>query len=174
MAQASKTGPKIAYAMTSMHVSIKWGGFPDWVWANFENAYTPGRCDQTGCTDYFGAAKPKVPANPKTWGQYGPCPKTPAATSLMAGVARVFANYCLTGTQVKFATPAGPTLLGSPIIEPLNANVALSASSCISCHAGASFNAAGPNFNVGKPIGPHAPPAGYRAYDFMWGVLLAQ
>jgi hypothetical protein len=175
-AQASKNGPKTAYAMTSIHISIKAAGFPDWVWADFENAYTPGRCDQTGCIDNFGAKVAKVAANTTPWGQYSPCTPTTAATKLMAGakVAAIFGNYCLTGTQVKFGTATKPTLLGSPIIEPLNANVPLAASSCISCHAGASFNAAGPNFNVGQPVGPHAAPAGYRTYDFMWGVLNAK
>lgn len=171
-ASATKGGPATSYAMTSMHVSVKTTAFPNWIWANFENAYTPGRCDQTGCSDDFGATTPKVAANATAWGQYGACAKTAAVTQLMsaAKVAPVFANYCLTGSQTTFGTKANPTLLGSPIIEPLNANVALAASSCISCHAGASFNAAGPNFNIGG-VGPNAPPTGYIGYDLMWGLL---
>ena len=177
-ASASVTpgGPQVAYAMTSMHVSVKSAAFPDWIWANFENAYTPGRCDQTGCADSFGAQVPQVAANATAWGQYGACAKSAAVTQLMsaAGLAPVFANYCLTGTQTTFGTATNPTLLGSPIIEPLNANVALDVSSCISCHGGASFNAAGtPNFNIGG-VGPQSPPSGYVAYDFMWGLLGAQ
>lgn len=170
------SGPATTYAMTSMHISVKTPGFPDWIWADFENAYTPGRCDQTGCNDSFGAATPSVPANAKAWGQYGACPKSSAATALLsqANVAPIFNNYCLTGSQSTFGTSTNPILLGSPIIEPLNANVPMAKSSCISCHAGASFNASGGPANVGEPIGPHGPPPGYTGYDFMWGLLFAQ
>lgn len=169
------TGPATAYAMTSMHLSVKTPGFPDWIWADFENAYTPGRCDLTGCSDSFGAVTPTVPTNAKPWGQYGACPKSAAVTAMMqqANVAGVFANYCLSGSQSTFGTAANPTLLGSSVVETLNANVPLAQSSCISCHAGASFNASGPG-NVGTPVGPNAPAKGYTAYDFMWGLLFAQ
>lgn len=172
---ATKGGPSVAYAMTSMHLSVKTAAFPEWIWANFENAYTPGRCDQTGCSDSFGATNPKVAAG-KPWSQYGVCNKPTALLNMMtsAKVAAVFGNYCLTGTQTTYGTASQPTLLGSPIIEPLNANVPMNASSCISCHAGASFNAKGqPNFNIGG-VGPQKPPAGYTGYDFMWGLLAAQ
>ena len=91
-----------------------------------------------------------------------------------AGTKRQVLFASATGTQTTFGTAANPTLLGSPIIEPLNANVALSVSSCISCHGGASFNATGvPNFKIGG-VGPQSPPTGYVAYDFMWGLLAAQ
>lgn len=168
-------GPATTYAMTSMHISVKTPGFPNWIWADFENAYTPGRCDQTGCNDSFGAVTATVPANAKAWGQYGACPKTQMVSTLMtrAKVAPVFANYCLTGSQSQFGTATNPTLLGSPIIEPLNADVPLAQSSCISCHAGASFNASGPA-QVGQPVGPNAPQPGYTGYDLMWGLLFAQ
>jgi hypothetical protein len=173
------TAPSVLMAMTSMHVSIKAPGYPNWVWANFENAYTPGRCDLTGCVDNFGAASPVVAPNPSNWGQYGACAKTPAATAMLrkAKVAAVFNNYCLTGTQVGYGTTANPTLLGSTIIEPLNANVPMARSSCISCHTAAAFNGQGvPPFSVlqTNPIGPINTPAGYKSYDFMWGVIAAQ
>lgn len=168
------SGPATAYAMTSLHLSVKTPGFPDWIWADFENAYTPGRCDLTGCHDSFGAAKKVVPANAKAWGQYGACPKTGAVTQMMnqANVAAVFANYCLSGSQSTFGTSAKPTLLGSAVVETLNANVPLAQSSCISCHAGASFNASSVA-PVGAPVGPNAPAKGYTGYDFMWGLLFA-
>jgi hypothetical protein len=172
---STSTGvPVTLYAMTSMHISVKSPGFPDWVWANFENAYTPGRCDQTGCTDNFGAAISSVPAKVAAWTQYGACPKTAQVSRMMinAAVSPVFANYCLTGSQTGFGTKAVPTLLGSPIIEAVNADVTLAQSSCISCHARASFNATSvtpPN----STLGPTAPPPGYVAYDFMWGLLAA-
>lgn len=168
-------GASTAMAMTSMHVSIKTAQFPNWVWANFENAYTPGRCDETGCHDAFGAQQPVVPASAKAWGQYGACPKTNAAQSVLsaAKAPAVFANYCLTGTQTDFGTKANPTRLGSPIIEPLNATVPLAQSSCISCHAGASFTANGGVNNPNATLGPNAPPQGSRGYDFMWGLLAA-
>lgn len=174
-AVAQAGGPSVSYALTSMHVSVKTAAFPEWIWANFENAYTPGRCDQTGCSDSYGATVPKVPANSATWGQYGACAKPAALLNQFTGakVAAVFGNYCLTGTQTSFGTTTSPTLLGSPIIEPLNANVPLSQSSCISCHSVASFDVNGkhPPFTDIGGIGPQKPPAGYTAYDFMWGVL---
>lgn len=175
-AVVAEGGTPEVYAMTSIHLSIKTPDYPDWIWADFENAYTPGRCDQTGCIDGFGAAKPFVPAKSTPWQQYGVCRKTGNLGVMMnAGhIAQVFNNYCLTGSQVVFTAGTQNTLLGSPIVEPLNADVPLSKSSCISCHAGASFNASGPNKNVGEPIGPHAPPPGYKGYDFMWGVFFAQ
>lgn len=176
------TPATVLMAMTSMHVSIKAPGYPNWVWANFENAYTPGRCDLTGCVDNFGATKPFVAPNQQNWGQYGACDKSPAAIAMLrnAKVPPIFANYCLTGTQVDYGTSANPTLLGSPIIEPLNADVLMNRSSCISCHAAAAFQVA----NNGKinlpfsvlgsaPIGPQNTPAGFKSYDFMWGVLKA-
>lgn len=169
--------PPVAMAMTSMHLSVKYPGFPNWIWANFENAYTPGRCDQTGCSDSFGAQVPKVAANAKTWGQYGACAKSPAVGNLMgaAKLSQVFANYCLTGTQTTYGTTTNPTLLGSPIIEALNADVALNQSSCIACHYNAAFNQSGtPNFNNIGGTGPQKLAAGFKQYDFMWGLLGAQ
>lgn len=169
-------GPAVTYALTSMHFMVKSPGFPDWVWANFENAYVPGRCDVTGCTDSFGAQTAVVAPNLTQWGQYGACPKSAAVSAMMtqANVAPVFANYCLTGSQSTFAGNVRPTLLGSPVIEVLNANVALTRSSCQSCHAGASFNASGTPGPVTETIAPNAPPPGYTGYDQMWGVLFAQ
>lgn len=176
------TPATVLMAMTSMHVSIKAQGYPNWVWANFENAYTPGRCDLTGCVDNFGATKPVVAPNQQNWGQYGACDKSPAVIAMLrnAKVPPIFANYCLTGTQVDYGTSANPTLLGSPIIEPLNANVLMSRSSCISCHAAAAFQVANNGkFNLpfsvlqSAPIGPQKTPDGFKSYDFMWGVLNA-
>lgn len=173
---ATIDGSTVTYAMTSMHVSLKLAGFPDWVWADFENAYTPGRCDQTGCSDSFGAVTQKVPANAQPWQQYKSCQPTLALKALFSSkkVGSVFANYCLTGTQTTFGTTKNPTLLGSPIVEPLNADVPLNVSSCISCHAGASFDAKGLSGPVSEALGPNSVPAGYKGYDFMWGVLFAK
>lgn len=171
-------------AMTSMHLAIKHRGVPsNWIWANFENAYTPGRCDVTGCTDRYGATTAFVP--PSTdWSQYGQCAKTPDVVVRMAqmGVDPVFRNYCLTGTQAAYVTtanPPTPTLLGSPIIEPLNANVPMRQSSCISCHTAAAFDSSGAVPSSVKrilrsnPTGPVPLPGDVRAYDFMWGVIAA-
>lgn len=176
-AALGKAAPPVAMAMTSMHLSVKYPGFPNWIWANFENAYTPGRCDQTGCSDRFGAQVPRVAANSKAWGQYGACAKSAAVGSLMgaAKLSQVFANYCLTGTQTTYGTTTNPTLLGSPIIEALNADVALNQSSCIACHYNAAFNQSGtPNFNNIGGTGPQTLAAGFKQYDFMWGLLGAQ
>ena len=173
-ATANAGNGNVPFAMTSMHIMVKPLGFPDWIWANFENAYVPGRCDQTGCNDSFGAQTAKIAPNAQPWGQYGTCPKSAAVALMMttAKVAPVFANYCMTGSQSAFGTATDPTLLGSPVLETLNANVPLAQSSCISCHAGAAFNATevGP---VKTAVGPNGPPTGYIGYDLMWGLLFA-
>lgn len=168
---------RVLMALTSMHVSVKAPGYPNWVWANFENAYTPGRCDLTGCVDNFGAVTATV-APKAAWSQYGTCAKSPAAARLLRGanVPSVFNNYCLTGTQVNYVDGSGnATVLSSPIIEPLNAGVPTNQSSCITCHQGASFNASGVAGPVKGGIGnPQPLPTGAKAYDFMWGILFAQ
>ena len=175
ISRATVDGTETDVAMTSMHVSIKTADHPDWIWANFENADIPGRCDQTGCNDSFGLQGGSTPVNSSPWQAYGTCARTEDLDALLkaSGIAAVFGNYCLTGTQLAYNDP---DLLGSPVIEGLLANVAADNSSCISCHRGASFDSEGAaetKFFSGPVIGNTTVPEGGKAYDFMWGVLFA-
>lgn len=171
------------YALVSLHVSSKQNAA--WVWGTFEHSLTPGRCDVIGCFDSFGAVTRSVPPNMQTSNtQYGACPKTSALRAMMrkAGLSQVWDNYCLKGTEVDYTNADGtPYVLGNSVIEGINANGAVAASSCISCHAYASFGA------KGVPTGPAVTMLGYNAtgrpipdvfalarrFDFTWGVFAA-
>ena len=151
----------------------------------FEHQLTPGRCDDIGCCDTFGAVDPQVlPNHEEINTQYGPCAKTAALKSAMAAakLSPVWDNYCLKSTQVDYYGPDGtPSVLGNAVIERIVGNGTVAASSCIACHAYASFGKDGtplpatthmlPFNPTGKPI-----PAVLEdslQFDFMWGVLLA-
>ena len=64
----------------------------------------PGRCDDLGCHDSFGAATPDVGAKAPPNQNYGECPKSVALMGLFAnaGLGPVWLNYCLKGAQVAF------------------------------------------------------------------------
>jgi hypothetical protein len=168
------------FALVSFHFSTK--QIKDWVWADFEHEKNPGRCDDIGCHDDFGAAVANVPPKPLLWQQYGDCKKTAAVTKMFtnAGINPVWQNYCLKGSQITFVKADGkPGLLGNSVIEAINAGVPIPQSSCITCHAYASFNkdgdangaAAGANYtgNVDK-----SKLQGWSTNDFIWGALFAQ
>lgn len=179
----TNTSDGVQYALVSLHVSSRQN--TNWVWGTFEHHKTPGRCDDIGCFDTFGARIPSVKPNKKQVNtQYGPCPKTAALKAMMARakLSPVWDNYCLKTTMVDYAAADGtPYALGNAVIERIVGNGTVAASSCISCHAYASFSANGkptaaatamlPYNPMGKPI-----PAvldGSLQFDFMWGVLLA-
>jgi hypothetical protein len=164
------------FALLAFHFSTK--QIKDWVWSDFENELNPGRCDDIGCHDNYGAVTadvtPKMPANQ----QYGDCQKTPTVQAMLtnAGIAPVWASYCLKGTQIVFTNP---TLLGNSVIERINAGIPIAQSSCITCHAYASFNAKGqPNIPAlqKNPLGPFDPKdlGSYASADFIWGILFAK
>jgi hypothetical protein len=174
-------------ALLSFHISSK--QVKNWVWSDFEGAMNPGRCDFIGCRDSFGAANASVTPNPDPNRPYGDCPKTPALKAMLesAGTDAVWQNYCLKGTQVTLLDENGkPTLLGNSVIEPLNANVPILKSSCITCHGYASFGENGKiNFfalldSANSPTGNIDPshmidPANKKNFtsnDFMWGISL--
>jgi len=175
-------GP-VEYALLSMHVSSRQN--PDWVWGTFEHQMNPGRCDAIGCYDSFGAQTPEVLPNKQTWNtQYGSCPKTPQLKALMtkANLSPVWDNYCLKSTQVDFTAADGtPYALGNSVIEGIVGNGTIAASSCISCHAYASFGATGSPTASAKAILPFNPTgkqipsvlAGSHTFSFNWGLLLA-
>jgi hypothetical protein len=175
---ASSGGAPTEFALVAFHFSTKQQ--KDWVWGDFEHQMNPGRCDTIGCNDSFGAAQAAVKPNAKAWQPYGACKKSPALAAMMtnAGIAAVWQNYCLKGSQVTFGTAAKPSLLGNSVIEAINADVPISSSSCISCHRVASFAADGsPNGHVSDNLVGPVPASvmnGFLTNDFIWGSLFAQ
>jgi hypothetical protein len=173
----------IEYALVAMHVSSRQN--PNWVWGTLEHEMNPGRCDAIGCFDSFGSQIPAVPPNRTAVNtQYGPCPKTQPLKALMAkaNLSPVWEHYCLKSTEVDFTAADGtPYVLGNSVIEGVVGNGTTAASSCITCHAYASFGPAGkPTASVTAilPFNPTGNPisgvlAGSQPFAFMWGVLLA-
>jgi hypothetical protein len=178
----TKVGP-VEYALLSMHVSSRQN--PNWVWGTFEHQMNPGRCDYIGCFDTFGAQNAEVlPNKSAVNSQYGACAKTPQLKALMAktNLSAVWENYCLKSTEVDYTAPDGtPYALGNSVIEGIVGNGTVAASSCISCHAYASFGVNGvptasalailPFNPTGKPI--QGVLNGSKTYAFNWGVLAA-
>lgn len=176
---ATAGGVTTKFALVSFHFSSK--HVTDWLWADFEHEKNPGRCDDIGCHDDYGATVANVAPNPMLWQQYGDCQKTPAVAAMFAGAAvgKVWQHYCLKGSQTTFTTPGGQAiLLGNTVIEAINAGVPIPKSSCITCHAYASFdNAGAPNFPAlkGSYVGNVDPAKlqGYAGNDFIWGIVFA-
>jgi len=177
------TVSSVEYALVAMHVSSRQN--ENWVWGTFEHQMTPGRCDAIGCFDTFGAQIPEVPPNRKAVNtQYGLCPKTQQLKALMtnANLSPVWENYCLKSTQVDYTAADGtPYVLGNSVIEGIVGNGTVAASSCISCHAYASFGPSGKptaRATAMLPFNPTGTPipgvlAGSLDFAFMWGVLFA-
>ena len=173
------------YAMISMHISTK--ERPDWLWATFEHQLNPGRCDTMGCFDQYGvpAAIAAIAPNPVANTTYPACTKSPALSAQFAkaGLPKVLNNYCLKDTQIDFVSTQpktkGQALLdGDSVIERITANVPIAQSSCISCHAYASFAKDGcvdfktnPGLGSPGPIGNITPQSGQKTYDFVWGLI---
>jgi hypothetical protein len=163
-------------ALLAFHISSK--QIKDWVWSDFEGSMNLGRCDVIGCHDSFGAIDANVAPNQAVYKPYGDCPKTAALTKLLqgAGTDPIWQNYCLKGSQVIFADGNNiPTKLGNSVIEPLNAGVFIDKSSCITCHAYASFgkdgvlNGFATDDPTKSPIGPVDPAQmkGFVSNDFI-------
>jgi hypothetical protein len=137
------------YALIAMHVISK--QVPNWTWATFEHQLNPGRCDIIGCNDLYGAADQHVPAADNQ-GQnqgsvYPPCAKSAALQAALsaAGVAPVFGNYCLKGSQADFTDNTGLAVrLGNSVTEY---NFVWQAS-CMTCHGVANFDANGKSTTV--------------------------
>ena len=166
------------FALVSFHFSSK--QIKNWVWADFEHQLNPGRCDDTGCHDQFGATIADVESKTPPNQRYGECKKSPAVQAMFAngGIDAVWQNYCLKGSQIDFVQDGKNIILGNSVIERINAGVPVLQSSCITCHAYASFDSTG---NTG---GPPSPPAvgpvnqqllnGLKTNDFIWGNGLAR
>jgi len=177
------TADATEYALVSLHVASRQN--PNWVWGTFEHQMNPGRCDDLGCFDTFGATAPAVPpARNAVNTQYGPCEKTPALKALMerGKLSPVWQNFCLKSSEVDYLAPDGtPYALGNSVVERIVGNGTVAASSCIACHAYASFGATGAPTAAAtamlpyNPMGPPIPAvlAGSHTFSFMWGVLLA-
>ncbi|MEA3002301.1 MAG: hypothetical protein QOH81_1089 [Sphingomonadales bacterium] len=138
------SGKKQQYALVAMHVISK--QVPNWTWATFEHRANRGRCDFVGCNDLYGAVNPHVAAadnGGKTQGSvYPACAKTPALQAALktAGVAPVFANYCLKGSQADFTDNEGLAIrVGNSITE----NGFVPQASCMTCHGEANVTSAG-------------------------------
>jgi hypothetical protein len=178
---------KTEYALVAFHFSTK--QIKNWVWVDFEHELNPGRCDDTGCHDSFGAVIKDVPAkNSRSANgqdingnqQYGACAKSDALEKMMANaqLGEVWRHYCLKGSQITFVNADGsPSILGNSIIERINADVPILKSSCITCHAYAAFNKDGtPNGVPDGPVGAFDPKVldGKTQNDFIWGILGAK
>jgi hypothetical protein len=176
--KATGGGDNTEYALVSFHFSSK--QIKDWVWADFEHQMNPGRCDFIGCRDSYGAVDANVAPKTVLNQQYGECKKTPAVQAMFtnAGISPVWQNYCLKGSQITFVDANGaPTKLGNSVIEAINASVPIENSSCITCHAYASFDKTGAaNFRALSlnPVGKVDPAlqAGFTGNDFLWGSIL--
>ena len=170
--------------MVAMHVSSRQN--PNWVWGTFEHQMNPGRCDAIGCFDSFGAQSSVVPPNKTAINtQYGSCPKTQQLQKLMANanLSPVWENYCLKSTEVDYTAADGtPYVLGNSVIEGIVGNGTVAASSCIACHAYASFGSTGATTATARAILPFNPTgrpiravlANSKTFAFMWGVLQAK
>ncbi|MDJ0931577.1 hypothetical protein [Breoghania sp.] len=99
-----------------------------------------------------------------------------------ADIDTVRQNYCMKSTQVTFTDVDGtPYVLGNSVIEGITDGGTIAASSCISCHNYASFNAQGTPSAAATAMLPYNPTGneipgvldGSIKFDFMWGVLLA-
>lgn len=177
------TSDSVEYALVSLHVSSRANA--NWVWGTFEHYLSPGRADDIGSWDTFGAVTPRTMPNRQELNtQYGPCHKTEPLLALMreARLSPVWQNYCLKSTQVDFTAQDGtPTVLGNSVVERIVGNGTVAISSCISCHYYASFGpdgsatAAATNMLPYNPAGKVLPAVldGAVQFDFMWGVLLA-
>src|SRR3569833_1211287 len=85
----------VPVALVALHITTKL--VPNWTWATFEHWKNPGRCDDEGCRDTFGAAQPVMTANGKPERGYDRCAPNEALRELLAGagVGNVWLNYCL-------------------------------------------------------------------------------
>jgi hypothetical protein len=185
------SGNKV-YALLSMHISTK--QLPNWLWATFEHQLNPGRCDTMGCYDQFGVtgsntsiAPLQTPQPGAAQNQYPACVKSPALAAMFsaAGLADVWKNYCLKGSQIDFlstqnATMGLPVVDGDSVIERITAAVPINQSSCVTCHAYAAVAATGcvsisdnPGLGSPGPIGlvNWAYLQKQKMYDFVWGVI---
>jgi hypothetical protein len=115
-----KTGKKIAYGLTALHITTK--DLPNWFWATFEHVDNPKRPKSEPWI---------VPSRDMAAGPDG------YPTGMGIEGTR-WENYRLRGTQIDFVDATGaPTILANSQIE----EGFQTTSSCISCHARAAIGA---------------------------------
>jgi hypothetical protein len=171
----------VRVALVALHIITK--QVPNWTWATFEHWNNPGRCDDTGCRDTFGADEPVMAAQRKPNLGYARCHPSEALRRLFkdSGVSEVWLNYCLKGTQTDFITATGEaTRLGNSVAETINAGVPHGRSSCMTCHAEAAFDRRGRSAKAEPKIGAPLPTwftgngstkvPQYRPADFVWAI----
>ena len=174
----------VSVALVALHVISK--EVPNWTWATFEHWKNPGRCDEIGCHDEFGAVQAEVKPNMQSNKGYSFCAHTEALKQIFskAGLPDVWLNYCLKGSQTNFVSSTGQaTLLGNSVSEAINAAVPSTHSSCMTCHAQAAADRNGNAsevrlFETGDPqpgwfTGSGSPSAPqYSQLGFVWAVPL--
>ena len=167
------------YALVGLHLNSK--RWKNWLWATFEHRMNPGRCDEIGCHDTFGALTPDVAERQPANQDYGECPKTASLIAMFAnaGLGPVWLNYCLKGSQVDLTEKDGrPKRLGNSVIDRINGHIPMAHSSCMTCHALASFDAHGEANGAfaDNPIGEvdKARLQDYVTNGFVWGVARAR
>jgi len=183
LATARIAGRDVAVALVALHVISK--EVPNWTWATFEHWKNPGRCDEIGCHDAFGAVAADVTANARPDRGYASCTHTTALKEMFAkaGLADIWLNYCLKGSQTNFITNTGAAaLLGNSVSETLHAGITPPRSSCMTCHAEAASDKDGKpatvRFEVGAPLAAWFTGTGsallsqFRQADFVWAVPL--
>ena len=177
--EKTASGAETEYALVGLHLNSKL--WKNWIWATFEHEGNPGRCDEIGCDDTFGAAVSHVASREPANQNYGDCRKTPSLIAMFAraGLDVVWLNYCLKGSQVDFTGKDGrPKLLGNSVIDRINGHIPMEHSSCMTCHALASFNRSG-NANgalTDNAIGDvdQARLRDYLLDGFVWGAAKAK
>lgn len=181
----------VLYGMTAFHIMTK--AIPNWTWATWEWVGNPGRCADMGCHDAFGVTPANVDPHPGATGLHSPATTdtTYPAGELTAELLQLFKryglgdewkNYRLKGSQIDWTDATGrPTFVGNSITE----NGFVNTSSCLTCHANASFDKKGDynpslgfdnNFEDSQygPVDPrifwsNGQPI-YLQTDFVWGL----
>jgi hypothetical protein len=159
--------------LVAMHISSK--VIPNWLWATFEHADNPGRCDLLGCYDCYGTSTTAIPANTSAFGgQYPAGTLTPALLKNYKDAGykgtwlKAWQNYRLKGSMVNFTDSYGnPNLLGNSVTE----SGFVATSSCMGCHSRAAVTAQGakafPVFGeLPSSVATQAIPAEY-GYQFL-------
>lgn len=184
LASAEMRGVQTEIALISFRLMAKRG--PSWVWSEFEASLNPGRCDGEGCVDVFGAITKHVSANQYNHKSYSECKKSPELLKLFkdAGVPPVWEKYCLYGSQISFEDSDGkPTVLGKGMSNRLSKEQLQANTSCINCHAYASFNKSGVANSFASAANLPVTPNGqldmtfikdYLTNDFTWGLSQAR
>lgn len=173
------------YGLVAMHITTK--DIPQWYWSTFEHVDNPGRCDYTGCQDSFGQIPALVEPHTVRDSLYNEDRLTAYLqdTMLKDLPEPLRKYYRLKGSQTEFTLPTGEaTLLGNSVTE----DGIVQTSSCITCHARASYDWKGETMTVGQPNGQSyygAPDPDwffasrdqtltyYQQADFVWSIIKA-